>query len=82
MTALTKLVIWRLLALIVLFLVASYAANQALAIALLTPLHDHVPQPDSLAIKAWSYLVVSVVLFACGVWLLVRTITHVNRTKS
>lgn len=82
MTALTKFVLWRLVVLTGLFLVAIFAANQALAIALLAPLPERASQLESLAVKAWGYLIVSAVLFVFDLWLLVRTVKHVNRTGS
>jgi hypothetical protein len=78
MTALTKFVLWRFAALIGIFLVAILAANQALAIALLTP--ERTMQLDSLAIKAWGYLIVSAVLLVVDLMLLVWTIRRINHT--
>ena len=82
MRALTKFVLWRLVVLIGLFAAAIFAANQALAIALLTPPSESASQLDSLTVKAWGYLIVSAALFVFDLWLLVRTIKHVNRTGS
>ena len=81
MTTLTKFVLRRVMVLIGLFLVAGYAANQALAIALLTPPpSDGASHPTALVVKAWGYSIVSVVLFVFDLWLLVRTIKQVNRS--
>jgi len=80
MTDLTKFVLLRLMVLIGIFLIASYVANQALAIALLTPPSEEASQLNSLTIRAWGYLIVSAILFVFGFWLLMRTIRQVNRT--
>jgi hypothetical protein len=83
MTALTKFVLWRVVALIVIFLIVVYLTNQALAIALLTPpLPKGESYPTALVVKVWAYLIISIVLVVFDVWLLVRTIKQVNRTKS
>jgi hypothetical protein len=80
MTALKKFVLRRVVVLIGLFLVAGYAVNQALAIALLTPPPpDGAPYPTTVVVKAWSYLSVSMFLFVFDIWLVVRTIKQVNR---
>lgn len=79
MTALTKFVLWRLVALIGLFVAAILAVNQSLAIALLSPFTEEASQRDSIALKSWSYLIVSAVLFAFDLWLLVQTVRQVNR---
>lgn len=79
MTTLTKFVLRRLMLLAGLFLVAVLAANQGLAIALLTP-PPPASYPVALSVKAWSYLILSMALFVFDVWLLVKTIKRVNRT--
>lgn len=82
MTALTKFVLGRVMVLVGLFLVAIYAANQGLAIALLTPPPpDGATYPNDLVAKVWGYLIIALVLFVIDVWLLVRTIKQINRTQ-
>ena len=78
MTDLTKFVYWRAVVWLGLFLMAIFAANQALTIALLTPPSVGATHLNSLAVRAWGYLIVSATLFVFDFWLLVRTIRKVN----
>ena len=80
MTALKKFILWRLVALIGLFVAAIYAAGQSLAIASLSPFTEEAAQRDSIALKASSYLIVSAVLFVFDLWMLVQTIRRINHT--
>jgi hypothetical protein len=82
MTVLTKFVLWRLVVLIGLFLVAIYAAASAITVIWLSAFPENISRLDALTIKFWSYAVVSAALFVFDLWLLVRTIKHVNRTGS
>jgi hypothetical protein len=79
MTAVKKFVLWRLVVLIGLLLLAIYAANQGLAIALLTPPSVQESQLEVLVVKAWGYLIVSAILFVFDVGLLVQTIRRINQ---
>ena len=71
--------LWHLVVLTGVLLVAIYATNQGLAIALLTPSSVQGSQLESLAVTAWSYMMASVVLIIFDVWLLLRTIRRLNQ---
>ena len=79
MTPLKKFVLWRLVAIVGIFLAGFFTANSAITVAWLSAFPQNASRLDSLEVQFWSYTTISASLFVLDLWVLVRTIGQINR---
>lgn len=69
---------FRVLIIIILFLVACFAAGQAITFAWISSFPEQTSRLESLEIKFWTYTIASIVLFVVDLILVIKGIRRAN----